>query len=175
MEALATHVRRMDAAVWRAAAAVLDLPQGVGEYGAGMEGPDMACSELGRQMTLPLRHGGLGLHMLSEEASDAAFVAGAGQAERNLKGRQAVLYPLQGASGASVRERWSGQHARYAEQCKWDATAKDLPAEFLDSRYGLPPKRGGRVGGVTGGGEGRGTVGWKCQVEGGGAFTVREG
>ena len=137
MEALATHVRRMDAAVWRAAAAVLDLPQGVGEYGAGMEGPDMACSELGRQMTLPLRHGGLGLHMLSEEASDAAFVAGAGQAERNLKGRQAVLYPLQGASGASVRERWSGQHARYAEQCKWDATAKDLPTEFLDSKNRL--------------------------------------
>ena len=30
-EALATHMRRTDAAVWRAAAAVLDLPAGVGE------------------------------------------------------------------------------------------------------------------------------------------------
>ena len=47
-EALATHMRRMDAAVWRAAAAVLDLPPGVGEYGADMEGPDKACSTLGR-------------------------------------------------------------------------------------------------------------------------------
>ena len=46
-EALATHMRRTDAAVWRAAAAVLDLPPGVGEYGADMEGPDMACNELG--------------------------------------------------------------------------------------------------------------------------------
>ena len=33
-------------------------------------------------MTLPLRHGGLGLHMQSDEVSDAAFVAGAGEAER---------------------------------------------------------------------------------------------
>ena len=64
-EALAAHMRRTDAAVWRAAAAVLDLPPGVhmGEYGANMEGPDKACSMLGRQMMLPLRHGGLGLHM----------------------------------------------------------------------------------------------------------------
>ena len=43
-EALATHMRRTDAAVWRAAAAVLDMPPGVGEYGADMEGPDKACS-----------------------------------------------------------------------------------------------------------------------------------
>ena len=59
-EALATHMRRTDAAVWRAAAAVLDLPPAVGEYGADMEAPDKACSTLGRQMMLPLRHGGLG-------------------------------------------------------------------------------------------------------------------
>ena len=35
-EALATHMCRTDAAVWRAAAAVIDLPPGVGEYGADM-------------------------------------------------------------------------------------------------------------------------------------------
>ena len=102
-----------------------------------MEGPDKACSTLGRQMMLPLRHGGLGLHMQSDEVSDAAFVAGAGQAERNLQGRPAALCPLQGACGASVRERWRSLHARYAEQCKWDAAAKDLPTEFLDSKNGL--------------------------------------
>ena len=45
-EALATHMRRTDAAVWRAAAAVLDLPEGVGEYSADMEGPDKTCSTL---------------------------------------------------------------------------------------------------------------------------------
>ena len=83
-EALATHMRRTDAAVWRAAAAVLNLPPGVGEYRADMKGPDKACSTLGWQMMLPLRHGGLGLHKQSDEVSDAAIVAGAGQAERNL-------------------------------------------------------------------------------------------
>ena len=79
--------------MWRAVA-VLDLPQGVGERSADIEGPDMTCSALGRQMTLLLRHGGLGLHMQSDEVSDAAFVAGAGQGERNLKGRPAALCPL---------------------------------------------------------------------------------
>ena len=96
-EALATDMRRTDAAVWRAAAAVLDLPPGVGEYGADMEGLDKACSTLGRQMMLPLRQGGLHLHMQSDEVSDAAFVAGAGHAEHILKGRPAALCPLQGA------------------------------------------------------------------------------
>ena len=136
-EALATHMRRTDAALWRAAAAVLDLPPRVGEYGADMEGPDKACSTLGRQMMLPLRHGGLRLHMQSDEVADAAFVAGAGQAECNLKGRLAALCPLQGAGGPTVRERWRSLHARYALQCKLDAAAKNLPTEFLDSKNGL--------------------------------------
>ena len=35
-EALSTHMRRTDAAVWPAAPAVLDLSPGVGEYGADM-------------------------------------------------------------------------------------------------------------------------------------------
>ena len=136
-EVLATHMRRTDAAVWRAAAAVLDLPPGVRECSADMEGPDKACSTLGRQMMLPLRHGGLGLHMQSDEVSDAAFVAGAGQAERNLKGRPAALSPLQGGGGVSVWERWRSFHALYAEQCKWDTAAKVLPTEYLDTKNGL--------------------------------------
>ena len=73
--------------------------------------------------------------MQSDEVSDAEFVAG--HAERNLKGRPAALCPLQGASGASVRHRWSSLHTRYAEQCKWDASAKDLQTEVLDNRKAL--------------------------------------
>ena len=91
---------------------MLDLPHRLGEYGAGMEGLDISCSALGRQMTLPLRLGGLGKHLQSDEVLDAAFVAGAGKAERNLKGRPAALCPLQGACGASVRERWCSLHAQ---------------------------------------------------------------
>ena len=75
--------------------------------------------------------------MQLDEVSDAAFVAGAGEAEHNLKGRPAALCPLQGASGACVRERWGSLHARYAERCNWDAAAKDLPTEFLESKNGL--------------------------------------
>ena len=104
--------------MWRTAAAGLDLPPGLGEYGASMDGPDKAWSILVRQMLLPLRHGGLGLRMHSDEVLDAA------------------LCPLQGASGASVREQWGKLHERYAELCHWDAASKHLPTEFLDSRNG---------------------------------------
>ena len=34
-------------------------------------------------------------------------------------------------------ERWRSLHARYAEQCKWDAAVKGLQTEFLDSKNGL--------------------------------------
>ena len=36
-----------------------------------------------------------------------------------------------------MRERWRSLHARYVKQCKWDAAAKDLPTEILDSKIGL--------------------------------------
>ena len=112
-EARVTHMYRTDAAVWQAAAAVLDLPPGVGEYGADMEGhhDDKACSGLGRQLMLPLRHGGIGLHMQSDEGSNAAFVAGAGQAERNLKGRPAARPCL------TRHRRWSTVVASMLKTC----------------------------------------------------------
>ena len=69
-----------------------------------MDGPNKVCSSWGRQMTLPLRHGGFGLRMQSDKFSNAAFVAGAGPADRNLTGRRTALCSVPGASGASVRE-----------------------------------------------------------------------
>ena len=63
-------------------------------------------------MMLPLRHTVLGLHMQSDEVSESAVVVSAGQAKRNLKGCPDALSPLQGASGAAVRVRWSGRHER---------------------------------------------------------------
>ena len=135
---LAQHMRRADAAVWRGVAAVLDLPPGVVEFGTTMEGPDAESIRLGKQMMLPLRHGGLGMRVQSDEVSDAAYVAGAGQAEVNLEGRPAALCPLQGVSGAALRARWAGVHERCADRCAWDADAKDLPKEFVESSKGLP-------------------------------------
>ena len=64
-------------------------------------------------------------------------MAGADQALHNLKGRPAALCPLQGASGAFVRERWGSLYKRYAEVCKWDIAAKHLPMDFLKSWNGL--------------------------------------
>ena len=79
------------------------------EYSTEVQGLDKASGMLGRQTMHPLRHGGLGLHMQSDEVLDATPVAGAGQPELNLKGCPAALCPLQGAS-ASAGERWSNLH-----------------------------------------------------------------
>ena len=66
----------------------------VGEYSADMcytEGPDKACSSLGRQMMFPrVAH--------AVRRSFGRFIGSAGQAERNLKGLTAALCPVQGAS-----------------------------------------------------------------------------
>ena len=106
-QALAAHMRPVDAAVWQGAPAVLTLPSGVGESGADMKSPDQACNTLGRQMMLPLRKGGLGLRMQSDKVSDVAFVADTGQTERDAS---ATLCPSQQASGASVREPFKHLH-----------------------------------------------------------------
>ena len=56
----------------------------------------------------------------------------------NLQGPPTALCPLQGATGASVRERWSHIHER--RSCA-DGPQKRrnwaLPLQFLDSRMGL--------------------------------------
>ena len=84
-----------------------------------------ACSTLGRQMMLPPRVA----HAVRRSLG------------RSVRGwRWPSRAQPEGAPGCalpSVRERWCSLHARHAEQCKWDAAAKDLPTEFLDSKNGL--------------------------------------
>ena len=57
--------------------------------------------------------------------------------EGRWKGRPAAHCPLQGASGASVREWWGNLRQRYAVLCRRDAAVKDLPMELPDSRKGM--------------------------------------
>ena len=86
----------------------------------------------GKQMSLPLRHVWLEFHMPSGDTSEAAFVTGGGQTDRNLKMCPAALWPLQGVCGASVWERLRIHHKWYAELRGWDAAGNDLPTVFLD-------------------------------------------
>ena len=96
-EALATHMRRSDGALWQAAAAVLVFPEAVGEYGADMEGPDKACSTLDWHMMLPLRHGGAKVaHAVRRSLG------------RRIRGRPSRTQPEGAASCASpsARGQW---------------------------------------------------------------------
>ena len=59
------------------------------------------CSMLGRQVTVPLCHGGVRLRGQVDEFSDAAFMAGSARAERGLTGGLTSLCPPQRGGAAS--------------------------------------------------------------------------
>jgi hypothetical protein len=96
-----THVK---AAVQRAeslaldcAFAILGLPR--------VDGPVTA------QMTLPLRHGGLGLSCTSPTEGSAAYLAAAATHQAILTGPEAFR-PFDGPSGVQPRTQWASLHDR---------------------------------------------------------------
>ena len=74
----------------------------------------------------------------SGEVAGAASVAGAGQAERSLKGRLAALAPLKPLKGpaASVRALFRSLRARHGEKCV-DASGCGSGAVALSAACGL--------------------------------------
>ena len=59
------------------------------------------------QMTLPMRHGGLGLFNLTPEASEAAYLTCAAQAHAVLKDASQPLCPFDGTRDEQLQQRWT--------------------------------------------------------------------
>ena len=59
------------------------------------------------QMTLPMRHGGLGLFKLTPEASEAAYLTCAAQAHAVLTDAAQPLRPFDGTRGEQLQQRWT--------------------------------------------------------------------
>ena len=59
------------------------------------------------QMTLPMRHDGLGLFNLTPEASEAAYLTCAAQAHAVLKDAAQPLRPFDGMRGEQLQQRWT--------------------------------------------------------------------
>lgn len=111
-------MRHADAAVWRAAAAVLDLPQEVEGPGTATEGPDQECSLLGRQTLVPvqLRRGGLGLHVRPDTASVS------------LRSRPAVAQQIADCSGGRPRLALCRAPAARRCECEGAASMSNTPS-----------------------------------------------
>lgn len=143
-EVLEAHARRADLAVWRGAAAVLALPEGVTAW-AGMEVPECAPEGggsspglhlLARRVGMPLRHGGMGLPVLMEDAARTAFTEAAARAQLNLAGRPDLVLPLRGARREQVLSVWrpAVEPERLLQLMGWDAEVGHLPEAFVTGK-----------------------------------------
>jgi hypothetical protein len=71
---------------------------------ARMEGPPTD------QLTLPLRHGGLGLVHTGPEEGDAAYLSAVATTQLAMRHGPAEFHPFDGPSGAQLRPQWEGLH-----------------------------------------------------------------
>jgi hypothetical protein len=117
------QIRKLDAPC---ASYAFSDPYGVRQYTGSIEVSatedrivDSAFTLMGRarregavleQMTLPRRHGGLGLRRISPLEGQAAFVSGAAQTEYAMSSGPAEFRPFQGPSGDKLRLMWEGLH-----------------------------------------------------------------
>jgi hypothetical protein len=71
---------------------------------ARMDGP------LTDQLTLPLRHGGLGLAHTGQEEDDAEYLSSVATTQLAMHHGPAEFRPFDGPSGAQLRPQWEGLH-----------------------------------------------------------------
>ena len=136
-EVLAPHMRKVDAAVYRAAAHMSDMPKAVEDLAAAPPGeltPALRrVDALAVRMSLPLRHGGLGLTKFSADVADAALLSAAGLAQSNLEGRPECILPLSGARRAVLLPRWHRVFDAWGkpDRLNLEPAARELPAQFV--------------------------------------------
>ena len=123
---LAATVRRVEAAIQKAAAAIFELPP-------DPDGVAACRPDLLEQLTLPLRHGGFGLHAMCETEADAALLSGAAIGQNVMAEGPVACRPLEpdSAMRAQLLPRWQRVHEQCHEQCGWIEEAINLPPEFI--------------------------------------------
>jgi hypothetical protein len=90
----------------------------------------MKCSDAqvsSAQITLPVRLGGLGVHLISDRdgtACDAAFLSDTALTRAAVKGGSELFDPFQGACGAALAEMWTDLFARFATCMKESSVAR---------------------------------------------------
>ena len=95
----------------------------------------MKCSDVQvdtAQMSLPVRLGGLGIHLLSDcegAACDAAFLAAAALTSRAVSAGSEHFDPFKGASGVQLAALWSDVYDRVVP-CMSATAASKLGAEL---------------------------------------------
>lgn len=127
---LAASVRRVEQVLLAATAALFQL--GSGEEGAA--GLPAAPPRLLEQLTLPIRHGGFGLHTTSAVESDAALLAGAAKAQLAMADAPAAFRPLDGAARPPLAAAWERVWDGVGDVGNWGDAARALPPEFVKTQ-----------------------------------------
>jgi hypothetical protein len=98
---------------------------------------DKACTLMDRmqalpladQITLPLRHGSLGLSCTSPALGRAAYLAASAAAHIAMRGGPEAFRPLDGPSGGVLRPQWEALHSEAGDL--WKPELKEVNPERL--------------------------------------------
>jgi hypothetical protein len=109
-----------------------------------------------RQVTLPLRHGGLDIRATTEREANAGYLAAAALTERIMRSGPRQLRPLSGPHGGAFTALWHDLHtAGTAEEAFWSVTGaekapwtpeqRDLTPDVIDKVLPAAPRTFGRL------------------------------
>ena len=132
---LAASVRRVEQVLIAATAALFRLS--AGPDAAAPAGVSTAPPALLEQITLPVRHGGFGLHTTSSVEADAALLSGAAKAQHAMAGAAASSRPFDGNSRPALQaafDRVWGDIGDAGSPAKWGDASRPLPPEFVAGR-----------------------------------------
>ncbi|MES2940453.1 MAG: reverse transcriptase domain-containing protein, partial [Pseudomonadota bacterium] len=93
--------------------------------------PERGAERARQQMTLPLRHGGLGLRVVQAVEADAALLSGAAKAQAAMLDGPEACRPFCGASRPPLLARWPAVHAFGDPSAEWGPGAVELPDQFV--------------------------------------------
>jgi hypothetical protein len=81
------------------------------------------------QLTLPLRHGGLGLSCTSPALGRAAYLAASAAVHIAMRGGPEAFRPFNGPSGEVLRPQWEALHSEAADL--WKPEQEEVNPERL--------------------------------------------
>jgi hypothetical protein len=111
-------IQRTEAKVAEAAFQIMERPQQGGTSAA--------------QMTLPLRHGGMGIRATTELEGDASFLSAAAIAETAFRDGVQQFRPFAGPDGPRLERIWQTLHAAGAASALWPPDALAVNTERID-------------------------------------------
>jgi hypothetical protein len=97
-----------------------------------MQRPEQADVRAG-QLTLPLRHGGMGIRITSAQEAKASFLSAAAMTETAMREGPEQYRPFAGPNAPSLEQDWQALHAAGEGHSLWPPEALPVNGETIDT------------------------------------------